>query len=160
MGRNPADCRLERLIEERGQHLMRAAIALTGSHADGEDLLQAALERLVRNWRRVDTDPEGYLRRTLYNLAADGWRRRGRWSGRLAEFRSQSRTGPAAVSTTATTAGGDRAAALGAAQRGRDRGAARLLRGHDQVRLGARAAAAAGAGRAGAAERVQSRHKC
>ena len=95
MGRNPADCRLERLIEERGQHLMRAAIALTGSHADGEDLLQAALERLVRNWRRVYTDPEGYLRRTLYNLAADGWRRRGRWSGRLAEFRSQSRTGTA-----------------------------------------------------------------
>ena len=95
MGRNPADGRLERLVEERGQHLMRAAIALTGSHADGEDLLQAALERLVRNWRRVYTDPEGYLRRTLYNLAADGWRRRGRWSGRLAEFRSQSRTGTA-----------------------------------------------------------------
>jgi DNA-directed RNA polymerase specialized sigma24 family protein len=76
VGRNPADGRLERLIEERGQQLMRAAIALTGSRADGEDLLQAALERLVRNWRHVDTDPEGYLRRTLYNLAADGWRRR------------------------------------------------------------------------------------
>jgi len=61
------------------------------SRADGEDLLQAALERLLRNWRRVDTDLEGYLRRTLYNLAADGWRRRGRWRGRLAEFRSQAR---------------------------------------------------------------------
>jgi DNA-directed RNA polymerase specialized sigma24 family protein len=25
----------------------------------------------------VGEDPEGYLRRILYNLAADGWRRRG-----------------------------------------------------------------------------------
>ena len=72
MGRDRDRGGLERLLGERGQDLMRAAVALTGSRADGEDLLQAALERLLRNWRRVDTDPEGYLRRTLYNLAADG----------------------------------------------------------------------------------------
>jgi RNA polymerase sigma-70 factor (sigma-E family) len=89
MGRGPDDQSMEQLLDERGQHLMRAAVALTGSRADGEDLLQAALERLLRNWRRIDSDPEGYLRRTLYNLAADGWRRRGRWRDRLAEFRSQ-----------------------------------------------------------------------
>jgi RNA polymerase sigma-70 factor (sigma-E family) len=89
MGREPDDQAVERLLGERGQHLMRAAVALTGSRIDGEDLLQAALERLLHNWNRVDTDPEGYLRRTLYNLAADGWRRRSRWRGRLAEFRSQ-----------------------------------------------------------------------
>jgi DNA-directed RNA polymerase specialized sigma24 family protein len=58
---------------------MRAAIALAGDRQEGEDLLQAALERLLRRWPRVRTDPEGYLRRTLYNLAADGWRRRGAW---------------------------------------------------------------------------------
>ena len=91
MGRKPDDQAVERLLGERGQHLMRAAVALTGSRTDGEDLLQAALERLLQNWSRVDTDAEGYLRRTLYNLAADGWRRRGRWRGRLAEFRSQAR---------------------------------------------------------------------
>jgi RNA polymerase sigma-70 factor (sigma-E family) len=91
MGREPADTAVERLLAERGQHLMRAAVALTGSRADGEDLLQAALERLLRSRRRVDTNLEGYLRRTLYNLAADGWRRRGRWRDRLAEFRSQAR---------------------------------------------------------------------
>jgi RNA polymerase sigma-70 factor (sigma-E family) len=68
---------VEQLVAARGPHLMRAAIALAGSRADGEDLLQAALERLLRNYRRVDSDAEGYLRRTLYNLAADGWRRRG-----------------------------------------------------------------------------------
>jgi RNA polymerase sigma factor (sigma-70 family) len=28
-------------------------------------------------------DTEGYLRRTLYNLAADGWRRRDRWRARV-----------------------------------------------------------------------------
>jgi RNA polymerase sigma factor (sigma-70 family) len=33
------------------------------------------LERLLRHWRRLDGDPESYVRRTLYNLAADGWRR-------------------------------------------------------------------------------------
>jgi RNA polymerase sigma-70 factor (sigma-E family) len=70
---------VQRLLAERGDHLMRAAIALAGSRADGEDLLQAALERLLRRWSRVRSDPEAYLRRTLYNLAADGWRRRGAW---------------------------------------------------------------------------------
>jgi len=88
---DPDDQSVERLLDERGQHLMRAAMALTGSRADAEDLLQAALERLLQNWRRVDADPEGYLRRTLYNLAADGWRRRGRWRDRLAQFRAQAR---------------------------------------------------------------------
>jgi RNA polymerase sigma-70 factor (sigma-E family) len=73
---------LERLLAERGDGLMRAALALAGSRAEAEDLLQAALERLLRNWAKV-SDPEGYLRRTLYNLAADDWRRRGRWRSRL-----------------------------------------------------------------------------
>jgi hypothetical protein len=71
-GRGPA---VEQLLAARGPHLMQAAIALAGSRPDGEDLLQAALERLLRNYRRVESDAEGYLRRTLYNLAADGWRR-------------------------------------------------------------------------------------
>ena len=73
MGPDPDEWSLERLLDERGQRLMRVAVALTGSRADGEDLLQAALERLLRNWRRIETDPEGYLWRALYNLAADGW---------------------------------------------------------------------------------------
>ena len=62
---------------------MRAAVALAGSRSDGEDLLQAALERLLRHWTRIEGDPEGYLRRTLYNMAADGWRRRGAWRRKL-----------------------------------------------------------------------------
>jgi RNA polymerase sigma-70 factor (sigma-E family) len=82
---------LERLLAERGSHLMRAAIALTGSREAGEDLLQAALERVLRNSRRAASDPEGYLRRIMYNLAADGWRRRGIWRRKLPLVRSQAR---------------------------------------------------------------------
>lgn len=74
---------LEELLIARGERLLRAAIMLAGSHADGEDLLQAALERVYRHWGRIDGDPEGYLRRTLYHLAADGWRRNGMLRTRL-----------------------------------------------------------------------------
>ena len=62
---------------------MAAAIALSGSRQEGEDLLQAALERVLRKPRRIEDDVEGYLRRVLYNLAADGWRRRGTWRQKL-----------------------------------------------------------------------------
>jgi len=68
---------LEVFLAERGAPLLRTAKLLTGSREAGEDLLQAALERLLKHRHRIDGDPEGYLRRTLYNLAADGWRRRG-----------------------------------------------------------------------------------
>ena len=73
---------LERLLTEHGSDLMRTAALLAGSRQDGEDLLQAALERLLRRGRRLD-NPGGYLRRTLYNLAADGWRRQGAWRRKL-----------------------------------------------------------------------------
>jgi RNA polymerase sigma-70 factor (sigma-E family) len=70
---------LERFLAERADHLLRTAVLLTGSREAGEDLLQTAVERLLRRWRRFDGDPEGYLRRTLCNLATDGHRRAGRW---------------------------------------------------------------------------------
>jgi RNA polymerase sigma-70 factor (sigma-E family) len=83
MGRDRAGGDLEQLLAERGSSLLAAAIALAGSRQDGEDLLQAALERVLRKPRRVHEDVEGYLRRVLYNLAADGWRRRGTWKQKL-----------------------------------------------------------------------------
>lgn len=70
---------LELFLAERADHLLRTAVLLTGSREAGEDLLQTAVERLLRRWRRLDGDPEGYLRRTLCNLAIDGYRRTGRW---------------------------------------------------------------------------------
>src|ERR1700749_3681411 len=80
-----AGAELEQLIAERGSALLAAATALAGNRQDGEDLLQAALERVLRKPRRLDqdSDVEGYLRRVLYNLAADGWRRRGTWKQKL-----------------------------------------------------------------------------
>lgn len=95
MAREADGADLERLLAERGSQLMRAAIALTGSRQAGEDLLQAALERVLRKPRQVDDDTEGYLRRVPYNLAADGWRRRGRWRQRLPLLRSQEIDGAA-----------------------------------------------------------------
>jgi len=73
---------LERFLAERADHLLRTAVLLTGSREAGEDLLQTGVERLLRRWRRFDGDPEGYLRRTLCNLAIDGHRRAGRWRQR------------------------------------------------------------------------------
>jgi RNA polymerase sigma-70 factor (sigma-E family) len=70
---------LERFLAERADHLLRTAVLLTGSREAGEDLLQTAVERLLRRWRRFDGDPEGYLRRILCNLATDSHRRAGRW---------------------------------------------------------------------------------
>ncbi len=75
---------LEELLSARGERLLHAAVLLAGSHADGEDLLQTALERVFRHWKRIDGNPEGYLRSTLYHLAADGWRRKGALRARLA----------------------------------------------------------------------------
>ena len=83
MAHDPAVADLESFLAERGEPLLRTAVLLTGSKDAGEDLLQAGLERLLRHWSRIDGDPEGYLRRTLYNLAADGWRRQRAWRQRL-----------------------------------------------------------------------------
>lgn len=50
---------LELLLAERGIQLMRTAVLLAGGRQDGEDLLQAALERLIRQGRRISGDLEG-----------------------------------------------------------------------------------------------------
>ena len=72
MAEDPCDGELERFLAERGGHLLQAAVLLTGSKEAGEDLVQAALERLLRRGSAVHGDPEAYLRRIIYHLAADG----------------------------------------------------------------------------------------
>jgi RNA polymerase sigma-70 factor (sigma-E family) len=84
----------EGFLAERADHLLRTAVLLTGSREAGEDLLQTAVERLLRRWRRFDGDPEGYLRRTLCNLATDGYRRAGRWRQKERLLRSGLSTSP------------------------------------------------------------------
>ena len=80
---------LEQFLAQRGQALLRTAVLLTGSIEAGEDLLQSAIERLLRQGRQLDGDPEGYLRRTLCNLATDRYRRQGRWRRKLLLLRTQ-----------------------------------------------------------------------
>jgi RNA polymerase sigma-70 factor (sigma-E family) len=86
---------LDRFLAERGGSLIRTAVMLAGGREAGEDLLQAALERLLRHRRRIEGDPEGYLRRILYNLAADSWRREGRWRAKLPLLRQAAAEPPA-----------------------------------------------------------------
>jgi RNA polymerase sigma-70 factor (sigma-E family) len=83
MARDQVAEELERFLAARADRLMRTAVLLTGSRDAGQDLLQTALERLMRHWRTLNGDAEGYLRRTLYNLAADGFRRQGRLRHKL-----------------------------------------------------------------------------
>ncbi|GAB3957308.1 hypothetical protein [Micromonospora vulcania] len=47
---------LDALVAERGSSLLATAVLLTGSRAAGEDLVQGALERLMRHWHRVHGD--------------------------------------------------------------------------------------------------------
>jgi len=86
---------LERFLAERADHLLRTAALLAGSREAGQDLLQTAIERLLRRWRRFDGDPEGYLRRTLCNLAIDGSRRADRWRSKEGLLQAGLRQTPA-----------------------------------------------------------------
>jgi RNA polymerase sigma-70 factor (ECF subfamily) len=62
---------------ERYGRLARACLLLTGSAAEGEDLAQEAMARVLERWDRVSTmdDPEGYLFRTAFNLHRNAVRR-------------------------------------------------------------------------------------
>ena len=94
MTNDRAVAELEEFLAERADRLLRTAVLLTGSREAGQDLLQTALERLLRHWRTLSGDPEGYLRRTLYNLAADGFRRQGRLQRKLLLLRMDTRPPP------------------------------------------------------------------
>lgn len=77
----PEDGRYDDLtafLAARGDAMLRTAVLLAPGREAGEDLLQEALERLLRKWHTVDGDLEGYLRRIMYNRAVDRWRARAR----------------------------------------------------------------------------------
>ncbi len=61
--------------------LLRFGHVLTGSPAEAEDLVQEALARCLRRWRRVSvSDPVAYVRRTMINTHVTRWRR---WEARV-----------------------------------------------------------------------------
>ncbi len=76
---------LERFVAGRGDRLRRTAALLAGSRAR-RGPAPVGVGAALRNWRRIDGDPESYVRRTLYNLATDGWRRQRVWRQKAALF--------------------------------------------------------------------------
>ncbi|MEO3780661.1 SigE family RNA polymerase sigma factor [Micromonospora sp. B11E3] len=64
-------------VVHRSPALSRTAYLLTGDHQLAEDLLQSALARTYRHWRRIrGGDPEAYVRRAMYHQQVSWWRRR------------------------------------------------------------------------------------
>jgi RNA polymerase sigma-70 factor (sigma-E family) len=64
-------------VRARTPPLLRAAYLLTGDQHLAEDLVQSALARTHRSWRRAAAgNPEAYVRKTMYHLQVDRWRRR------------------------------------------------------------------------------------
>jgi RNA polymerase sigma-70 factor (sigma-E family) len=60
--------------------LVRAAYLMTGDQHQAEDLVQSALARTLRSWRRIEKagNAEAYTRKIMYNLQVTWWRRKAR----------------------------------------------------------------------------------
>ena len=70
-------------VAARYPALVRLGTLLTGDHGHGEDLVQSALEKTFRAWRRIgpDGNAEAYTRTVMARAA---WReRRRRWHGEV-----------------------------------------------------------------------------
>ena len=65
-------------VVARQAALLRTAYLLTGHAQDAEDLVQTTLVKVVPQWRRIQDNPEAYVRRVLVNENISRWRRR-RW---------------------------------------------------------------------------------
>jgi RNA polymerase sigma-70 factor (sigma-E family) len=72
-----AEAEFRDFVQSRWQPLLRTAYLLTGDHGRAEELLQSALVRAHRHWRRIERAdaPEVYVRKVLVNLHNTWWRR-------------------------------------------------------------------------------------
>jgi RNA polymerase sigma-70 factor (sigma-E family) len=74
MDQPPAD--FDEYVRARTPALIRTAYLLTGDQHRAEDLVQDALIRTYRAWRRLrDSNPDAYTRRVMYHLNISRWRR-------------------------------------------------------------------------------------
>jgi len=78
-------------VTARSTRLLRTAYLLTHDWALAEDLLQIALGKAWFAWRRIQTDPEPYVRKIIVNTYASWWRRR--WTGEQPTAELPERTG-------------------------------------------------------------------
>jgi RNA polymerase sigma-70 factor (sigma-E family) len=68
-------------VDEALPALLRFGYVLTGNAAEAEDLVQDALAKSLRRWRRVRADnPVAYTRRIMINTHLTRWRR---WGARV-----------------------------------------------------------------------------
>jgi RNA polymerase sigma-70 factor (sigma-E family) len=83
------DVSFQEYVATRGQALTRMAFLLSGSHADADDLVQAALAKAYARWAHISTlaSPDAYVRRMIANQHISWWRsrRRERLSDRTPE---------------------------------------------------------------------------
>ena len=66
----------EEYVAARMPALLRTAYLLTGHPQDAEDLVQAALVKVVPAWKRVAGSPDAYVRRVMVNENISRWRKR------------------------------------------------------------------------------------
>jgi RNA polymerase sigma-70 factor (sigma-E family) len=89
----------ESFVAARGGALHRTAYLLTRDHGLAEDLVQTALAKAWPAWRRIQGDPEPYVRKILVNTYASWWRRKWRGEHPTADL-------PEAIGTAFGPAGG------------------------------------------------------
>jgi RNA polymerase sigma-70 factor (sigma-E family) len=67
----------EDFVRARSRALCASAYLLTGDRGFAEDLVQDALARTWRSWKRLHAtaNAEAYTRRTMYHLHVSAWRR-------------------------------------------------------------------------------------
>lgn len=74
-----SDISIEEFVAARGQALVRFAYVLCAGDAQrAEDLVQAALAKVLRRWDRICAggQPEAYLQRVIVTENVSWWRRR------------------------------------------------------------------------------------
>ena len=70
------DANFDEFVAARSRSLLRTAYLLTHDHALAEDLLQTALAKAWFSWKRIQGEPEPYVRKILVNTYATWWRRK------------------------------------------------------------------------------------
>ena len=71
-----SDVEFDEFVVARSPALLRTAYLLTRDLQLAEDLLQTALTRAWFAWKRIDGDPEPYVRRIMVTSSVSWWRRR------------------------------------------------------------------------------------
>ena len=70
------EAEFDSFVVARSPALLRTAYLLVHDEALAEDLLQTALTKAWFAWKRIEGDPEAYVRRILVTTSASWWRRK------------------------------------------------------------------------------------